>query len=116
MTAFDTFWSAYPRRVGKGAAVKVFERLKVDDRLLGNMLTAIDQQKRTDQWQQVQFVPHPATWLRQSRWLDEVQTLIVHEEPSCPHLPVCDAPGRWACVRKSQIEEYRKSLVDNANA
>ena len=40
------------------------------------MLSAIDTQKKSDQWKKDggQFIPNPATWLNQRRWEDEVQT------------------------------------------
>lgn len=68
---FDTFWSAYPKKVGKAVAQKSFSKLKVDDRLLKLMLTAIDNQKQSKQWQDRQFIPNPTTWLNQRRWEDE---------------------------------------------
>ena len=72
---FDAFWSAYPRKVGKGAASKSFDRaiMKTD---LKTMLDAIEAQKQSEQWRRDggQFIPYPATWLNQERWADEVQS------------------------------------------
>lgn len=71
---FEEFWEAYPRRIGKGKASKQFESaLKRTN--LPNMLKAIESQKHSDQWRKDggQFIPHPATWLSQDRWLDVVQ-------------------------------------------
>jgi len=41
------------------------------------VLSAIAAQKATDQWKKDggQFIPLPATWLRQGRWDDEVGTV-----------------------------------------
>ena len=71
---FDEFWSAYPKKVGKGEAKKLWAKLKVNGRL-PSVLSAIAAQKSTAQWQKEggQFIPLPATWLRQGRWDDEVQ-------------------------------------------
>jgi hypothetical protein len=71
---FDEFWSAYPKKVGKGEAKKLWAKLKVNGRL-PSVLSAIAAQKATAQWQKEggQFIPLPATWLRQGRWDDEVQ-------------------------------------------
>ena len=73
-SAFDAFWAAYPKKVGKGAAEKSFSKLSPS--LLPQMLSAIDTQKKSDQWAKDngQFIPNPATWLNQRRWEDEVQT------------------------------------------
>ena len=70
---FETFWEAYPKKQGKKAAEKAFERANVDDELLGVMLKAIEKAKQTAQWRREggQFIPYPATWLNQGRWEDE---------------------------------------------
>jgi hypothetical protein len=70
---FKAFWKAYPKKVGKGAAEKSFQKYKPDDYLLGKMLKAINAQKKTDQWKKDggQFIPNPSTWLNQKRWEDE---------------------------------------------
>ena len=74
---FDQFWRAYPRRVGKGAAEKAFDKLKVNDGLLKDMLLALEAQKRyrLAAKNSGEFIPdwcHPSTWLNQQRWLDEI--------------------------------------------
>lgn len=68
--AFDKFWAAYPRKVGKEAARKAFLKARVP---VETLLDAIEQQKRSAQWTRDngQFIPHPATWLNQGRWEDE---------------------------------------------
>lgn len=70
---FEKFWNAYPRKVGKAIAFKSFEKLKVNAELLDKMLKAIEVQKKTDQWQDERYIPHPSTWLNQQRWNDEVK-------------------------------------------
>lgn len=70
--AFDRFWSAYPKKVGKEAARKAFTKAKAS---LDVMLAAIERQKNSQQWKRDngQYIPNPATWLNQGRWDDEVQ-------------------------------------------
>lgn len=79
---FDEFWSAYPKKTGKGAAQKAFEKIKPDPALLDSMLAAIAVQSASTQWRKDggQFIPNPATWLNQSRWEDGGTTVI--EKPS----------------------------------
>lgn len=69
--AFDVFWKTYPKKVGKQDAKKVFDKVKVP---LETLLTAIERQKCGSQWSKDngQYIPNPATWLRQGRWEDEV--------------------------------------------
>lgn len=71
---FDAFWSAYPRKVGKGVAFKSFEKIKVDEALLNQMLKAISEQVKSEQWRKEsgRYIPNPSTWLNQERWNDEV--------------------------------------------
>ena len=70
---FAEFWSAYPKKVGKDAALKAFEKRKPDAQLLSQMLAAIAVQAKSADWTKDsgQFIPHPATWLNQGRWQDE---------------------------------------------
>jgi hypothetical protein len=70
---FDAFWRAYPNRVGKDAARSAFDKRKVDDDLLALMLSAITAQAKSEKWTKDggQFIPNPATWLNQGRWMDD---------------------------------------------
>lgn len=71
---FDQFWTVYPRKIGKGAARKVFARINPNDELLKRMITAVVKQSKTTDWTKEggQYIPHPTTWLNQERWEDEV--------------------------------------------
>lgn len=70
---FETFWSAYPRKVGKDAARKAFGKRKPDEALLRVMLEAVAVQAQSPTWTKDggQFIPHPSTWLNEGRWQDE---------------------------------------------
>lgn len=72
--AFDRFWESYPRKEAKPTAKKAFEKLNPDEVLLKTMLEAIQRFKETSQWQEEngRFIPHPATWLNQRRWEDDI--------------------------------------------
>ncbi|MBQ7115629.1 MAG: hypothetical protein IJN94_04350 [Clostridia bacterium] len=75
---FLEFWSAYPKKVGKGAAYKIFNKLKLTKKEKSAILTALDWQKKSDQWvrDNGQFIPYPSTYLNQRRWEDEPQSLF----------------------------------------
>lgn len=67
---FDLFWEAYPRKVGKIAARKSFEKaLAVCD---GQVLIKAAYDYAHDPYlpAQQQFIPHPATWLNRGSWED----------------------------------------------
>lgn len=72
---FDQFWAAYPKKTAKPDAIKAYGKIKPDEALLARILSAIQKQKATAQWQEDggRFVPYPATWLNGHRWEDEVQ-------------------------------------------
>jgi hypothetical protein len=66
---FDDWWSAYPRKVAKGAALKAWTKaLKTAS---ANELVAGAVALREDPTRVEKFTPHPATWLNDRRWLDE---------------------------------------------
>ena len=71
---FNQFWDSYPKHIAKQSAVKAFEKLKPDEKLLEAMLKAIESQKESKQWEKDggAFIPYPATWLNQRRWEDEL--------------------------------------------
>lgn len=69
---FDRFWDAYPRKTGKKAAQKSWDKA-TDKPDIDAILASIDRQKASDQWTKDggQYIPHPATWLNQGRWDDQ---------------------------------------------
>lgn len=73
---FELFWHAYPKKAGKDAAFRAWKAKKREKRLpsVDDLIAAIDKWRDTDKWQEDggRFVPNPATWINQARWLDEV--------------------------------------------
>jgi hypothetical protein len=67
--SFDDFWSAYPRKQGKGAArtawVKAIAKADAD------AIIAAAAAYRDDPNREDGFTAHAATWLNQERWDDE---------------------------------------------
>ena len=69
-TDFDTFWAAYPRKVGKIAGKKAFDKaIRLTN--LEQILQGIELLKRETQGKEPEFIPHPASWLTAGRWDDE---------------------------------------------
>jgi hypothetical protein len=77
---FIRFYGAYPRKVARLKAAEVFAEINPDETTLAAMLKAIDEQQlpRRCAEGEGQFVPHPASWLRQGRWTDEPLAPLVH--------------------------------------
>jgi hypothetical protein len=73
---FETFWSAYPKKVGKLAAKRAWEKLQPSDALADEMLAALKWQVQQDAWRREagRFIPNPATWLNAGRWDDQPNT------------------------------------------
>lgn len=71
---FETFWKAYPKKKGKGAAEKAWLKIKSLEALFGKIVGAVNTQACSPEWakEDGRFIPHPATWLNQRRWEDEV--------------------------------------------
>jgi DNA-binding transcriptional ArsR family regulator len=68
---FDEAWTAYPRKIGKAAARKAWEKAtaKVSpDVLSAKLAEYVDSLAGADP----RYIPHLATWLNGERWEDEV--------------------------------------------
>lgn len=72
---FAQFWSRYPKKVGKAAALKAWKRAHPDAALFAQIMDKIEQAQSCEQWRREngRFVPNPATWIGQGRWDDELE-------------------------------------------
>lgn len=70
--AFDEFWERYPRKVGKKAARRAWERLDHDSRQAA--ISTIDEHTKVwwNEGRSSATIPHAATWLNGERWEDEI--------------------------------------------
>ena len=77
---FDVFWSAYPKKVGRPAAVKAFRAAKLNGHL-PEVLADVEAKAGSEAWTKAggQFVPNPATYLNQRRWEDEGSRSAAHD-------------------------------------
>lgn len=71
--AFEQFRNAYPasRRVGGKEGRRAFDSALKDRDLSAHvavMLAALEQQRRSEQWQNPKYIPLMTTWLNQERW------------------------------------------------
>jgi len=82
---FDQFWSIYPRKTDKGKALSKWLLVckRKDAPTWREVKRAILQQKQSERWQEPMFIPMPATWLNQRRWLDDPKEMkkITFDQP-----------------------------------
>ena len=100
-SAFERFWTAYPKKVGKKDAQKAFDKVKVDVQIL---IDAVERQKLSSQWckDNGQYIPHPTTWLNQERWTDEMDATMGCGVP-------CGASGQ---LGEAELESIRSILKE----
>lgn len=93
---FARFWSTYPRKVGKQAAQRAFEKAisKYDVNVI---LEGLDRMVADPNLPDKQFLPHPSTWLNEGRWEDEAYPQ--RERDGRPLKPAAQVPGHRDWVR-----------------
>lgn len=76
---FETFWKLYPKHPDKGKAKtswdKICKKLPKERPTWKQLRNALKLQKQSERWQDIKFIPHPTTWLNQSRWLDDPEEM-----------------------------------------
>jgi hypothetical protein len=72
ISLFSDFWVIYKRKIDKTKAQKKFESLSSDDQK--NALAGA--KKWAEKWEaektDLQYIPHPTTWLNNRRWEAEI--------------------------------------------
>ena len=80
---FDVFWKVYARHTAKETAVKAWKKLNPPKELQEKIVTAVKDYAASPQWKKDngQYIPHPATFLNQRRWEDEVPCASSWDNP-----------------------------------
>ena len=73
---FESFWNAYPRKVGKAQAKKAWNKIKPNEETVMAIAENIALRIKHGEWSadNKTFIPHASTYLNNSRWEDEVET------------------------------------------
>ena len=69
---FDEFWSLYPRKIAKATARKAWAKLSAEQQLMAAKAIDTHCQYWSAKETELEFIPHPATWINQERWEDEL--------------------------------------------
>jgi hypothetical protein len=106
---FESFWSSYPRKVGKATARKAFEKA-LESAAVSDILEGVARFATDPNLPDTQFIPYPATWLNREGWGDEPYPKREaapngRVEPKSPHvggprewvLDLHDAGEHWEC-------------------
>lgn len=67
---FETFWKRYPRKVGKGQALRAWNAA-CKRASLGEIEAGFSRALASINGADREFIPHLSTWLNGDRWLDE---------------------------------------------
>ena len=76
--SFEGFWKIYPKKRGKGEALKSWKKINPSDQLNCEIIKSIERHLRSPDWLKDggRFIPNPSTWLNQKRWLDTPGSLL----------------------------------------
>lgn len=72
-TAFNEFWSAYPKKINKKGCFNAFKKINNLKEELPLILASVERNKQSKSWlkDNGQFIPYPTTFINQERWKDE---------------------------------------------
>jgi hypothetical protein len=95
----ERFWQAYPRKIGKKAALRKLETIEnANEVSFDRLLSAIRKISATEE----KFIPHPTTWLNQGRYLDGEET--GETAPSSKVFVAVDTPAWEVCAARFKAE------------
>jgi hypothetical protein len=67
---FLEFYTDYPNKKAKKAALKAYQKARTEASHQ-EIMEGLSRAKASRQWKDPQYIPHPATWLNQGRWEDQ---------------------------------------------
>ena len=105
---FESFWKVYPRKIGKEKCRNWFKSHKPKEDLVKQMIEAVEQQKKSKQWSDPQYIPHPYTWLNQGRWEDELTPTKDSTFQSAPKNPI-----QWEEAKANTIDDDINLIRNN---
>ncbi len=93
---FDIFWSAYPRKVSKLAALKAWRKVALNSQVKDEIMRGLGEQRHVMVTGGIKYTPHAATWLNGRRWEDEQAVT-----PNVARYIACDKCGDSGIRRNS---------------
>lgn len=77
---FAQFWEEYPKKKGKKPAYDKWRNLPITKDFYVMVMVALKHQKQLHQWQDQQYIPNAARWIREEMWNDIVDHSAQMEE------------------------------------
>ncbi|URQ76185.1 MAG: hypothetical protein NBV76_05340 [Candidatus Ochrobactrum gambitense] len=114
------FWPAYPRRVGKGQALKAFRSARKQAEL-ETILAGVRRYAADRQGENPEFTKHASTWLNGQCWLDEAAPKILNHRAEPPPKPrnIGDAirdEARRLGVLKDEPDSQNRGIHSEGNS
>lgn len=107
------FWPAYPRRVGKGQALKAFRAARKQNDL-ETIMAGVRRYAASRQGENPEFTKHASTWLNGQCWLDEADSKFTAHRNEPPPKPrtigdaLRDEARRHGVLRDEPVSESRE--------
>jgi hypothetical protein len=108
LDGFDDFWAVYPRKVSKQGAIKAWKAAKITTELVERIVEDVKRRCATE-WKsaEVQFIPHPSTYLNQRRWEDETPPTERSERTQLDRRPQDNPAQDYAQRDNSTYEDFQ---------
>jgi len=106
------FWPAYPRRVGKGQALKAFRAARKQAEL-ETILAGVRRYAEQRRGENPEYTRHASTWLNGQSWLDEADPKFTHHRNEPPPKPrnigdaIRDEARRLGVLKDEPVSENR---------
>ena len=109
---FEKFWSAYPRKVGKGAARKAFAKALIRHKNLDMQMILDAVAAYASTIKDMQYCAHPTTWLVQERWADIEDAKPTKVVVTPPRISNAQALGNVSRLTGTSKEEFEERIID----
>jgi hypothetical protein len=112
--SFERFWQAYPRKVAKAATRKAWTSIDPTSDQVQQIVDSVERHKLTDQWQRDdgKFIPHPATFLNQRRFEDEISDAdLARDADGNPIIPGAFYSPSGKLVSRPPTPEEEEKLI-----
>lgn len=108
---FDQFWSVYPRKIGKPAAIKAWGRA-VKRAKPAEIIAAAESYARRRQGEDPAFTKHPGPWLNDDRWEAEATEAAAAAGPRLSRSTTSIAA--WAERHRAAAEAGERPAIGGA--